>query len=91
MGVEVIRKDFPASSGGMVYLDNAATVLTPKPIIDKISENYTYYRGNPLRSVHSFERRTVTNCEVMAMSDTFEYVKKVGLNEILKNDRKHGY
>jgi len=57
MDVEAIRQDFPILSQGMIYLDNASTVLTPKPIIDKIADYYTYYRGNPSRSIHSFARK----------------------------------
>lgn len=63
MDVEAIRQDFPILSQGMIYLDNASTVLTPKPIIDKIIEYYTYYRGNPSRSIHSFARKAEEKLE----------------------------
>ena len=63
MNAEAIRQDFPILSQGMIYLDNAATALTPKPIIDKIVEYYTYYRGNPSRSIHSFARKAEQKLE----------------------------
>lgn len=55
---EAVRDDFPVLGQGLIYLDNAATSLTPKPVIDRLMEYYIHYRANPSRSIHSFARRT---------------------------------
>lgn len=57
MDLESIRKDFHALSEGLIYLDNAATTLTPKPVIDALTSYYAYYRANPLRSIHLAARK----------------------------------
>jgi len=57
MHIESIRKDFPPLSEGLIYLDNAATTLTPKPVIEALASYYSYYRANPLRSVHLAAKR----------------------------------
>ncbi|MGQ9781503.1 MAG: aminotransferase class V-fold PLP-dependent enzyme [Nitrososphaeria archaeon] len=57
MIAETIRDDFPVLAQGLIYLDSSATSLTPKLILNKLIEYYTYYRANPSRSIHSFARR----------------------------------
>jgi len=57
MDIESIRKDFQALSEGLIYLDNAATTLTPKPVIDALASYYAHYRANPLRSIHLAARK----------------------------------
>lgn len=49
-----IRKDFPIyqNNKDMVYLDNAATVLKPKKILDKMNEYYTHFGVNIHRGVY---------------------------------------
>ncbi|MFW6117816.1 MAG: aminotransferase class V-fold PLP-dependent enzyme, partial [Thermoproteota archaeon] len=46
-----IRKDFPILDSGIVYLDNAASSLTPEPVIQKMAEFYRQYRANVERGV----------------------------------------
>lgn len=43
------RKDFPILSNNLVYLDNGATTLKPKVVIDKITEYYSSYSANAHR------------------------------------------
>lgn len=46
-----IRKDIPLTSE-VIYFDNTATSLTPKPVIEAMDEYYLKYRANVHRGVH---------------------------------------
>lgn len=46
MIISEIREQFKALQQGNVYLDNAATSLTPKSVLDKMYEYYTEYPGS---------------------------------------------
>jgi cysteine desulfurase/selenocysteine lyase len=50
--VEKIRADFPILKSGIIYLDNAASSLTPEPVLNKMLEFYREYRANVERGVH---------------------------------------
>lgn len=51
------RKDFPILDTGIIYLDNAASSLTPEPVIEKMLEYYHSYRANVERGVHRLSQR----------------------------------
>jgi len=56
--IEKIRADFPQLSlqinnHPLVYLDNAATTLKPKPVIDAITHYYSYEVANVHRGIHT--------------------------------------
>ena len=55
--VEEIRRDFPILKKGVVYLDNAASSLTPEQVVLKEAEFYREYRANVERGVHRFSQR----------------------------------
>jgi len=55
--VEEIRKDFPILNSGLIYFDNAASSLTPEPVIQKMLEFYRYYRANVERGVHKLSQK----------------------------------
>lgn len=55
--VEEIRRDFPILDKGVVYLDNAASSLTPEQVVLKEAEFYREYRANVERGVHRFSQR----------------------------------
>jgi len=55
--VEEIRRDFPILEAGVVYLDNAASSLTPEQVVLKEMEFYREYRANVERGVHRFSQR----------------------------------
>jgi len=55
--VEEIRRDFPILEKGVVYLDNAASSLTPEQVVLKEAEFYREYRANVERGVHRFSQR----------------------------------
>ena len=49
--VQEIRRDFPLVSG-IVYFDNAATSLSPEPVVQSLVEFEHNYRANVGRGVH---------------------------------------
>ena len=51
MDTKKIRQDIPLT-GGVIYLDNASTSLSPRPVIDAMLEYETHYRANVGRGVH---------------------------------------
>jgi cysteine desulfurase/selenocysteine lyase len=57
LDVEAIRNDFPILKKGVVYLDNAASSLTPEQVVLKEMEFYREYRANVERGVHRFSQR----------------------------------
>ncbi len=46
-----IRKDIPLTNE-VIYFDNTATSLTPKPVVEAMDEYYLRYRANVHRGVH---------------------------------------
>jgi len=63
MNIELIRKGFPILDSGIVYLDNAASSLTPEPVLEKMLEYYHQYRANIERGVHRLSQRASTEYE----------------------------
>lgn len=57
MNVQTIRRDFPLLQTGIIYLDNAASSLTPEPVLEKMLEFYHEYRANVERGVHRLSQR----------------------------------
>jgi cysteine desulfurase/selenocysteine lyase len=55
--VKKIRQDFPILDSGIIYLDNAASSLTPEPVIQKMLEFYHNYRANVDRGIHRFSQK----------------------------------
>jgi len=55
--VEKIRKDFPILETGLAYLDNAASSLTPEPVLKRMLSFYREYRANVERGVHRLSQR----------------------------------
>jgi len=52
-----VRQDFPILRRGIIYLDNAASSLTPEPVLEKMLEFYREYRANIARGVHRLSQR----------------------------------
>jgi len=54
MNIKKIRKDFPVlqNNPDLIYLDNAATSLTPKQVIEKINLYYNEFSCNVHRGSH---------------------------------------
>jgi len=57
LDVKQIRKDFPILEKGLIYLDSAASSLTPEQVIEKEMEFYRCYRANVERGVHRWSQR----------------------------------
>lgn len=55
--VEKVREDFPVLKKGVIYLDSAASSLTPKIVLDKMFEYYLEYRSNIERGLYEFSQR----------------------------------
>jgi cysteine desulfurase/selenocysteine lyase len=55
--IEEIRKDFPILKTGIAYLDNAASSLTPEPVLKRMLSFYREYRANVERGVHRLSQR----------------------------------
>ena len=54
--VQSIREDFPILKKGVIYLDSAASSLTPEQVVLKEMEFYREYRANVERGVHRFSQ-----------------------------------
>ncbi len=61
--VEAIRRDFPILDKGVIYLDNAASSLTPEQVVLKEMEFYREYRANVERAVHWLSQRATEEYE----------------------------
>jgi cysteine desulfurase/selenocysteine lyase len=57
LDVKAIRSDFPILEKGVIYLDSAASSLTPEQVVLKEMEFYREYRANVERGVHKFSQR----------------------------------
>ena len=57
LNVQDVRKDFPILETGVIYLDNAATSLTPEPVLQKMLEFYRQYRANVERGIHRLSQK----------------------------------
>ena len=55
--IVAVRRDFPILDKGVIYLDNAASSLTPEQVVLKEMEFYREYRANVERGVHRFSQR----------------------------------
>ena len=50
--IDEIRKDFPILDSGIIYMDSAATSLTPEPVLDAVLDYYRNYNANVGRGVY---------------------------------------
>jgi len=56
LDVKSIRRDFPILEKGLIYLDSAASSLTPEQVVLKEMEFYRGYRANVERGVHRWSQ-----------------------------------
>jgi len=63
MDEKKIRSDFPILDSGIIYFDNAASSLTPEPVLSKMLEFYRQYRANIERGVHRLSQKASTEYE----------------------------
>jgi len=57
MDIEDVRRDFKILRRNPIYLDNAATSLTPNQVVDAVNEYYFTYNANVERGVHHLSQR----------------------------------
>ncbi len=53
---EDIRDDIPLTDD-VIYFDNAASCLTPKPVVEAMNDYYLNYRSNVERGVHKLSQK----------------------------------
>lgn len=85
MDISKIRQDFPCFNRTtfekpIVYFDNTAVTLTPKPVIDSIVSYYSS-PGN-LRSAHEFSINTMIKCDD-ARKKMKDFINARSTNEII--------
>ena len=61
MDINKIREDYPIlqrqiEGRPLVYLDNAATSQTPRPVVEAIDQMYYHYKANVHRGVHTISQ-----------------------------------
>jgi cysteine desulfurase/selenocysteine lyase len=96
MNIEQIRSQFPQlqttiNNKQLVYLDNAATTLKPKVMIDAIAEYYAHEVANVHRGVHTlsemgtrhFESTRVSVQKLINAKETHEVIYTKGTTESL--------
>ncbi|GAB6101250.1 cysteine desulfurase [Thermococcus atlanticus] len=57
-----LRRDIPLT-GEVIYFDNTATSLTPRPVIEAMDEYYLKYRANVHRGVHRLSQMATQKYE----------------------------
>jgi len=57
MNLTKIRRDFPILKTGIIYLDNAASSLTPEQVLDQMLTYYHSYRANIHRGIHQLSQK----------------------------------
>ncbi|KXB00446.1 cysteine desulfurase [candidate division MSBL1 archaeon SCGC-AAA261C02] len=61
--VEEVRSEIPFLKTGIIYLDNAATTPTPRPVIDAMLEYFQEYNANIGRGLHRSAKRATEEFE----------------------------
>ncbi len=82
LDVKKIRRDFPILDSGIVYLDNAASSLTPEPVVQKMLEFYHSYRANVERAIHRFSQRASEEYE-KARAKVADFINAESETEII--------
>lgn len=68
LDVELIRKDFPVMDQDvyghrLIYLDNAATLQMPDPVLQTVVRHYRADNGNVHRGIHALSERSTRGLE----------------------------
>ena len=69
MDITKIREDFPIlqrqiEGRPLIYLDNAATSQTPRPVVEAIDRMYYHYKANVHRGVHTLSQEATDLVEL---------------------------
>jgi len=82
LNLNKIRKDFPILNTGVIYLDSAASSLTPEPVLARMLEFYREYRANVERGIHRLSQRASEEYEG-ARSKVADFVNAKSDSEIV--------
>jgi len=82
LNVEKVRKDFKILESGIIYLDSAASSLTPEPVLQRVLEFYREYRANVERGIHRLSQRASEEYE-KARSKVADFVNARSDTEII--------
>jgi len=80
--VQKVRMDFPILATGVIYLDNAASSLTPEPVLQKMLEFYNQYRANVERGIHHLSQKASEEYE-RAHAKVADFINAKSESEIL--------
>ena len=75
--IKKIKSDYPILENDYIYLDNAASSLTPEQVVLKVSEFYREYRANVERGVHRYSQRASEEYE-KAHEDIAHFINASG-------------
>ncbi len=76
------REDFPLLKQDIIYLDNSATTLKPKCVIDKMNDYYTNYSANAHRGDYDLSFKVDKEYEE-ARETVKEFINASSLEEIV--------
>lgn len=82
LNVEKVRRDFPILKSGIIYLDNAASSLTPEPVLEKMLEFYRQYRANVDRGIHHLSQQASEEFE-RARAKVADFINAKSDSEII--------
>jgi len=82
LNVRKVRKDFPILKTGIIYLDNAASSLTPEPVLQKMLEFYCHYRANVGRGIHHLSQKASEEYE-RARTKVADFINAKSENEVI--------
>jgi cysteine desulfurase/selenocysteine lyase len=77
-----IRKDFPILQTGIIYLDSAASSLTPEPVLARMLEFYRDYRANVERGIHRLSVKASEEYE-KTRSKVVDFINAKSASEII--------
>ncbi len=75
--IKKIKSDYPILENDYIYLDSAASSLTPEQVVLKVSEFYREYRANVERGVHRYSQRASEEYE-KAHEDIAHFINAPG-------------
>ena len=88
LDVDRLRRDFPvlerevSEDTPLVYLDNAATSLTPEPVVEAMNRYYREYTANVHRGLHTLSQEASVAYED-AHDDVADFIGADGREEII--------
>ncbi|UCG44560.1 MAG: cysteine desulfurase [Candidatus Bathyarchaeota archaeon] len=82
LDVQNVRRDFPILKTGVIYLDSAASSLTPEPVLQSMLEFYHQYRANVVRGVHHLSQKASEEYE-RVHSKVAEFINARSDSEII--------